>query len=121
MRDTGVGEGMGTYESTGASANAGADGRALFAAVRSVLTRVDAHAARAQRRPGGPGSGQGAADQPHAGAAPTDGAVPGTGADHPSAKGAAEPVRRDVDAGAAAHPRQSELTAGGSTPTPSAE
>lgn len=117
MRDTGAGEGMGTYGSTGTSANAGADGRALFAAVRSVLTRVDAHAARAQRRPGGPGSGQGAADQPHAGAAQADGAVPGTGADRPAAKGAAEPVRRDGDAGAVAPPRQSELTAGGSTPT----
>lgn len=114
MRDTGVGEGMGTYESTGASANAGADGRALFAAVRSVLTRVDAHAARAQRRTG---SGPGATDRPHAGAAPTDGAVPGTGADRPAAKGAAEPVRRDGDAGAAVPPRQSELTAGGGTPT----
>ncbi|MGW3723518.1 hypothetical protein ACWD8L_42020, partial [Streptomyces sp. NPDC005133] len=53
MRDTGAGEGMGTYEAT-ASANAGADGRALFAAVRSVLARVDAHAARAQGRRGGP-------------------------------------------------------------------
>nr|WTB36336.1 ATP-binding protein [Streptomyces sp. NBC_00830] len=115
---------MGTYESTGASANAGADGRALFAAVRSVLARVDAHAARAQGRPGRPGPGQGAADQPHTRAAHAGGgfgapksvrqdgnatagngragaAVPGAGEHHAAAAdAAAEPVRRDGSAAA---------------------
>ncbi|MFD9219028.1 ATP-binding protein [Streptomyces sp. NPDC060064] len=42
---------MGTYEGTGpGTADAGADGRALAAAVRSVLARVDALAQRAQHR-----------------------------------------------------------------------
>lgn len=52
MRETGAGEGMGTYEGTehGAGERAGTDGRALAAAVRSVLARVDTHARRAGDR-----------------------------------------------------------------------
>nr|WSZ99672.1 ATP-binding protein [Streptomyces sp. NBC_00857] len=55
MRDTGAGEGVGTDKGQragrgAADAGAGADGRALASAVRSVLTRVDAHARRARDR-----------------------------------------------------------------------
>ncbi|MFJ9030081.1 ATP-binding protein [Streptomyces sp. NPDC102274] len=63
---------MGTYEGTarGAGEGAGTDGRALAAAVRSVLARVDAHARRAEDRtrpgdgdtPAGTGTGPGTLD-----------------------------------------------------------
>ncbi|MEU3304600.1 ATP-binding protein [Streptomyces sp. NPDC006678] len=50
---------MSAYEDTGrgTGTSAGADGRALTTAIRSVLARVDAHAARARRRPGGTAAG----------------------------------------------------------------
>ncbi|MEV8310349.1 AAA family ATPase [Streptomyces flavidovirens] len=50
---------MGTYEGAGqgTTADPGADGRALAAAVRSVLDRIDAQAQRAQHRTG-PGEGE---------------------------------------------------------------
>lgn len=92
MRDTGAGEGMGTFD--GSAGSTTADGRALFAAVRSVLTRIDAHAARAQGRPGrGQSATTGAAD---------------------AADAADEPGRQGSDPGAATLPR-SELAAGDST------
>lgn len=113
MRNTGAGEGMGTFDGTDGSTTA--DGRALFAAVRSVLTRIDAHAARAQGRPG---RGQNAAADGAGGPAGTD--APGAG-DHRAAAagGADEPGRQGGDPGAAPIPR-SELAAGDSTPTAAA-
>lgn len=63
MRDAGAGEGMGTYEGTGrgTAAHADTDGRALAAAVRTVLARIDAHAQRARRVSGSAESGTPAA------------------------------------------------------------
>ncbi|MFI9586059.1 AAA family ATPase [Streptomyces sp. NPDC052236] len=91
MRETGAGEDMATHEET-----AGADGRALAAAVRSVLARIDAHARRAQPSSGGDDrrpTAAGPAGTPHQGdaTAPADGPA-GTGASragrpHPPASG----------------------------------
>lgn len=129
MRDTGAGEGMGTHERTGpgAAADAGADGRALAAAVRSVLARIDAHAQRAQHRTrgaeagatpesNGRAGGNGAADAGNGGA----GAAATRGRPQPEASGPASvgpddatahrnaPV--DHAAGQAAHSGAPELT-----------
>ncbi|WP_405891684.1 AAA family ATPase [Streptomyces sp. NBC_00133] len=101
---------MGTFDGTAGSTTA--DGRALFAAVRSVLTRVDDHAARAQGRPGrGESPAAGGADGP----AGTD--APGAGAHRAAA--ADGPGRQGGDPGAEPLPR-SELAAQGSTPTAAA-
>ncbi|MER5460057.1 AAA family ATPase [Streptomyces sp. NPDC002668] len=83
---------MGTDEGTGPGAvvDAGADGRALAAAVRSVLARIDAHAQRARHRT--PTAG----DEASAGSGAATG---GNGRTGTTAAGAGQPRR---EAGAAA-------------------
>lgn len=123
MRDTGAGEGMGTYEGggRGTAADAGTDGRALAAAVRSVLARIDAHAQRAQRGPGraDEGAAAGVPDAEHeADVAHADSGRAGTVTDGPprarTAQGTPEPVRHDTADADDSH----TSTATSSTPQP---